>query len=690
MTIAAETNKVTYTCDGSKTEFDFTFKVFQTSDVKVVLITVATDAETVLTETTHYAITGSLSSGGKVTTVSTYSSLYKIFITIDIDLDQETDLVYGGSYSSEAIETMSDKLTKIAQQFFEKIKRSITFKMSSDNEDIEIEDLVAGKTIVVNSDGDGLEMGESGGGGGGLDNIVEDTTPQLGGNLDMNGKSIGGSTEAQLDDAVSKKHAESHNAASHSDITSTGADIDDAVSKKHTQLCETADFTKLDALGTASTRNAEDTLTDGANLPDGAAIKTYGDTNWGGGGGGGISWSLINSNTNAVKTNGYLVDASGNNVTLTLPPTPSEGDLVGICDVYNKATTNTITVARNGKNIEGAAEDLVIDSDGSGFTLVYTDVTRGWEIVSEIGGDGGGGVDTFGTPVDNDFAKFTDADTIEGRSYSEVRTDLGIEAGATADQTKADIDGLGLSHDSLVDVSANDHHNESHNAASHSDIASTGTNIDSAVSLKHAATLIGTKTIDETDIGNTKVIAYNSTSGNLEYEAVGTPGAHASSHENAGGDEISVTGLSGLLADDQHVLDTEVLAVAAAKGTNADITSMTGLNDGGIPLIKVAPAVINAQTGTTYTFVLTDSSKLVTFGNASAITVTIPTNASVAFPIGTQIDCIQILAGKATFGGAGVTINSKGGNKAINGQWVGATLIKTATDTWSLLGDLIA
>ena len=560
MTIAAETNKVTYNCDGSKTEFDFTFKVFQTSDIKVILITVATETETVLTETTHYAITGSLSSGGKVTTVSTYSSLYKLLITIDIDLDQETDLVYGGSYSSEAIETMSDKLTKVAQQHDEEISRTVKFQIHSSESDVEIEDLVAGKTIIVNSSGDGLEMGESGGGGGGdgLDNIVEDTTPQLGGNLDMNGHSIGGNTESQLDDAVSKKHAENHNAASHSDITSTGADIDDAVSKKHTKLCETADFTKLDALGTASTRNAEDTLTDGSNLPDGAAIKTYGDTNWSGGGGGGISWSLINSNTNAVKTNGYLVNASGNSVTLTLPPAPAEGDLVGICDAYNKATTNTITLARNGKNIEGVAEDLIIDSDGSGFTLVYADVTRGWEIVSEIGGSSG------------------------------------------------------------------------------------------------------------------------------------TPDAHASSHENAGGDEISVAALSGLLADDQHVLDTEVLAVAAAKGVNADITSMTGLDNGGIPLVKVAPAVINAQTGTTYTFVLTDSSKLVTFGNASAITVTIPINASVAFPISTQIDCIQILAGKATFGGAGVTINSKGDNKAINGQWVGATLIKTATNTWSLLGDLIA
>lgn len=99
---------------------------------------------------------------------------------------------------------------------------------------------------------------------------------------------------------------------------------------------------------------------------------------------------------------------------------------------------------------------------------------------------------------------------------------------------------------------------------------------------------------------------------------------------------------------------------------------------------------INAQTGTTYTLALTDASKIVTLANASAITVTIPTNAVTAFPIGTQIDLIQILAGKVTISGAGVTINSKGGNLSIGAQWVDVTLIKTATDTWIVLGDLIA
>ena len=82
---------------------------------------------------------------------------------------------------------------------------------------------------------------------------------------------------------------------------------------------------------------------------------------------------------------------------------------------------------------------------------------------------------------------------------------------------------------------------------------------------------------------------------------------------------------------------------------------------------------------------------LVTFGSGSATTVTIDTFANVAFPTGTQIDCAQLGAGKVTFAGAGgVTINSKGGNKAIGAQYVGVTLIKTDTNVWLLLGDLIA
>jgi len=99
---------------------------------------------------------------------------------------------------------------------------------------------------------------------------------------------------------------------------------------------------------------------------------------------------------------------------------------------------------------------------------------------------------------------------------------------------------------------------------------------------------------------------------------------------------------------------------------------------------------LNNQTGTTYTLVSADRGKLVSLSNASAITLTIPTNATTAFPTGTRIDIIQTGAGQVTVGGAGVTINSKLSNKKLTGQGSAASLIKFATDTWWLVGDLSA
>jgi len=97
---------------------------------------------------------------------------------------------------------------------------------------------------------------------------------------------------------------------------------------------------------------------------------------------------------------------------------------------------------------------------------------------------------------------------------------------------------------------------------------------------------------------------------------------------------------------------------------------------------------LNAQTGTTYTLVATDSGKFVTCSNASAITVTIPTNAAVPFLIGTQVNVLQLGAGQITFGGAGVTMVAQGSKTKTFGQYSVATLVKIATDTWVLCGNI--
>jgi len=96
---------------------------------------------------------------------------------------------------------------------------------------------------------------------------------------------------------------------------------------------------------------------------------------------------------------------------------------------------------------------------------------------------------------------------------------------------------------------------------------------------------------------------------------------------------------------------------------------------------------LNAQTGTTYTLVASDKNKLVTLSNASAITLTVPTNASVAYAVGSQINIQQIGAGQVTVAGdTGVTVNGTG--TKLRAQWSAATLLKTATDSWTLIGDI--
>ena len=98
---------------------------------------------------------------------------------------------------------------------------------------------------------------------------------------------------------------------------------------------------------------------------------------------------------------------------------------------------------------------------------------------------------------------------------------------------------------------------------------------------------------------------------------------------------------------------------------------------------------LNAQTGTTYTLALSDSGKFVTQSNASAIATTIPPNSTVAFPIGTQVNLMQLGAGAITItAGAGVTLRSADSLVITNGQYSVATCVKIDTDEWVLIGNL--
>jgi len=89
------------------------------------------------------------------------------------------------------------------------------------------------------------------------------------------------------------------------------------------------------------------------------------------------SWQETTNHTASVGDK-LFVDCSGGAVTVTLPVSPSMGDEIRIIDATGNASTNNITIARNGSNIQGVADNLIIDTDRAAFGLVYYNSTQGW------------------------------------------------------------------------------------------------------------------------------------------------------------------------------------------------------------------------------------------------------------------------------------------------------------------------
>jgi hypothetical protein len=147
---------------------------------------------------------------------------------------------------------------------------------------------------------------------------------------------------------------------------------------------------------------------------------------------------------------------------------------------------------------------------------------------------------------------------------------------------------------------------------------------------------------------------------------------------------INGTGVvtSAMIADGT-IVDADVNATAAIAQSKV-ATLVTDL------AAKFPLLVTTNEETASYTLVLGDAQGVVEMNVASANTLTIPPNSSVAYPVGTSILVVQTGAGQTTItAGAGVTINSYLGLKII-GQWAGCTLVKRATNTWVAVGGLVA
>lgn len=158
MTVSTDTARVDYNGDGAQTAFTVTFRFLDESHLKVILVE-SDGTEVVQTITTHYTVTGTGGDAGTVTMVTAPASGEKLIIKRNIPFTQLTDLQTNGPLPANSLEDMVDQLTMASQQVNERIDRSLHFKESSDLTDVEMDDLVANKVLIVNSSADSVEMG---------------------------------------------------------------------------------------------------------------------------------------------------------------------------------------------------------------------------------------------------------------------------------------------------------------------------------------------------------------------------------------------------------------------------------------------------------------------------------------------------------------------------------------------------
>jgi hypothetical protein len=210
-----------------------------------------------------------------------------------------------------------------------------------------------------------------------LANVVEDTTPQLGGNLDVNTNSI-----------VSTSNGDITLAPDGTGVVNISGNATQAGNLRIFE--DTDDGTNYIGLK-AGTLASSFTLT--LPIADGTAdqvLKTDGSGNlsFADASGGGIQWqsSIVTGSTlTAVAGNGYWIDTTSNTCTITLPASASAGDQIIFTDYARKWGTNKIIIDSNGLNYQGDPDTSTVEYNTNGQTvnIVYSGATKGWIPVSD-------------------------------------------------------------------------------------------------------------------------------------------------------------------------------------------------------------------------------------------------------------------------------------------------------------------
>ncbi len=161
MTVTSSNNKIQYTGDGSTTVFPYNFKIFAQTELIVELYEKSTAITTTLALTTNYTVSGvGNSSGGNVTTISTYASTHKLIIRRSLPITTSVDYIENHPTSADTAETALDRNIMISQQLQEQIDRTV-LQNSTATTSLEMPVAEAFKALAWAAGGTALENVES-------------------------------------------------------------------------------------------------------------------------------------------------------------------------------------------------------------------------------------------------------------------------------------------------------------------------------------------------------------------------------------------------------------------------------------------------------------------------------------------------------------------------------------------------
>jgi hypothetical protein len=386
------------------------------------------------------------------------------------------------------------------------------------------------------------------------------------------------------------------------------------------------------ALGTKAPI-ASPTFTGTVTIPAGAGIAGYVQTT-----------DLAAYSTTALNDAAYLSITNAASTYLT----------------QNNATSTYLALANADERIQDTAAGMLQVSAGNGLGRVYDDAANSLTlsidqtVISTVAARDAAIVTALATAASDATTKANGAVTTaaaDATTKAATAKSEAIAAAATAADTKV-----------------SDHSTDTTNVHGISDTSLLALKSEVAAVTK---TSLGLGNVDNTADASKPVSSAQATAiATAKSEAI----ADATARVNA------------VIASAPAALDTlDELAAALGDDANYAATITTALAG------KVPSATTISQKTASYTLAsINEKDSMIEMNAAGATTVTVPTDAAVAFPVGTSLDILRVGAGAVDVAAAGgVTVNATPGLK-LRSQWSSATLIKRAANTWVLVGDLSA